>query len=341
MKENRKLFDKVYGCLAGVAIGDAMGMPSSFLSPHQIRTQFGKIEDFRTPSPDHIYHAGLKAGQVTDDTEQTLAILQAILAGQGKLNPETVASLLLEWLENVGGLASSALGPSSRRAFERIRRGLPLAEAGRWGDTNGAAMRISPVGILHASDPEDIDSIVGDVALGCLPTHNTNLAISGAAAIACAIAACFQDPASVSRVSQAAIRGAEAGRGRGFEVIGPSLARRIELALELSQRGQDPVRASADIYDLIGAGVAIAESVPAALGLFALSRGEPQQAILLAANMGGDCDTVASMVGGICGAYSGAGDLPSEWLTFIEEVNGLDLAGQARALVQLLAAQTE
>lgn len=41
--------DRAYGALVGGAIGDAMGMPASFLTRQQIRTAYGYIQDFLTP----------------------------------------------------------------------------------------------------------------------------------------------------------------------------------------------------------------------------------------------------------------------------------------------------
>ena len=55
-------------------------------------------------------------------------------------------------------------------------------EAGRWGDTNGAAMRITPVGI--ATPVEPLDGLCAAVARASRLTHNTGVAISGAAAVA-------------------------------------------------------------------------------------------------------------------------------------------------------------
>ena len=41
----------------------------------------------------------------------------------------------------------SLLGPSTKRALAALLAGTPLDETGRTGTTNGAAMRITPVGV--------------------------------------------------------------------------------------------------------------------------------------------------------------------------------------------------
>lgn len=326
------LKERIYGSLLGVAIGDALGMPSSFLPPREIQRIYGEIRDFEDPIPDHVYHSGYVAGQVTDDTEQTVLIAETLLGAQ-KADPKRIADVLLDWFESVGGSDSDAVGPSSMQALRAIANGEDLVEAGKRGDTNGAAMRISPVGILHGENHTTISAIVEDVYQVCLPTHGSNLAVSGASAIACGISSALRGR-SLEEISLDSIEGARRGVQRGFPVIGPSVARRIEFALDLVKKGRDLEQTAAEIYQVIGAGVEMEQSVPAAIGLFIASRGDPQSGILAAANMGGDADTVASMVGGLCGAYSGPEAFPEEWIKKVEAVNHLNLKELADRLYQ-------
>ncbi len=48
--------------------------------------------------------------------------------------------------------------------------------------------------------------------------------------------------------------------------------------------------------------------------------GDPEQAILAAANFGRDADTIATMVGGLCGALRGNSSLPERWRQQIDSV---------------------
>src|SRR5262245_452660 len=63
--------DRAAGALYGLAIGDALGMPTESLPRSQIFTAYGSLVDGFHPAPDgHPLAAGLPAGTVTDDTEQ-------------------------------------------------------------------------------------------------------------------------------------------------------------------------------------------------------------------------------------------------------------------------------
>ena len=132
-----------------------MGMPSSLMTPDEILSQIGRIEWFLPAPKGHYIHDGLKAGSTTDDTAQTLAVAEAIISDKGKVVPESIAREILAWAISIGALEEGALvlGPSSMRALTLIKKGVPPAEAGKFGETNGAPMRISPIGIINAGDP--------------------------------------------------------------------------------------------------------------------------------------------------------------------------------------------
>ncbi|WP_108263294.1 ADP-ribosylglycohydrolase family protein [Mangrovicoccus ximenensis] len=63
---------RALAALTGLAVGDALGMPSQTLSRDTIRARYGRIADFVAPFADHPVSHGLGAAQVTDDTEQAL-----------------------------------------------------------------------------------------------------------------------------------------------------------------------------------------------------------------------------------------------------------------------------
>jgi len=197
---------KAWGCLAGLAVGDALGMPTEFLTPEQIVDEYGRVKSLVSP-PDWHPHAALPLGRVTDDTEQALALAKVYLS-QGRMSAEAVGQALLDWASAQGEHLALYLGPSTRRALEALRAGESARTSGQQGKTNGAAMRIAPVGIVNAGD---LDGAVRDTVEACLPTHGTTLAISGAGAVACAIAE--------------AMRAETAQSGAGSTVPGPGRRR--------------------------------------------------------------------------------------------------------------------
>ena len=322
------MFERIHGCLVGLACGDAMGMPTSMMSPDRVRELFpGGISTFRDAPKGHPIHDGLVAGQVTDDTQQALVVANAILE-DGKVVPEGIARRLLEWAESINAFGSLLLGPSSLRALTAFREGKSIEESGQFGDTNGASMRIAPVGIINCGD---IAKTVDDVALACLPTHNTNIAISGASAVACAIGAGIRGEPSTDSIIEIALEGAQAGMKKGTPWIGASIVRRTELALNLVGKSTSVEQLLRDLYDFVGAGVATTETVPVCLAIFSYCHGDPVESIKLAANLGGDADTIGAIVGAISGAYAGIGSFPREYVDKLEAVNALglkDLAGK-------------
>ncbi|MCS6911424.1 MAG: ADP-ribosylglycohydrolase family protein, partial [Anaerolineales bacterium] len=68
---------RIAGCLAGLALGDALGTPTQ-PTPEATRARYGIICGFVAPHADDPFgHAGLRAGQITDDTQAALALVHA------------------------------------------------------------------------------------------------------------------------------------------------------------------------------------------------------------------------------------------------------------------------
>lgn len=326
--DRNDILRRAHGCLAGVAFGDAMGMPTSLFTPSQVRETYPDgVHSFLPAPPGHLIHDGMVAGSITDDTQQTVLIAEYLLS-DGKADAEKLAWSLIRWAESVGGFDTQYLGPSTRRALEFIKKGGSIEDSGWMGDTNGAAMRISPVGIIH---PGDFDAVVRDAAQVCKPTHNTNVAISGASAIACAIAAGMAGE-KTSAVVDAFLYGAEKGLNYGNSWAAASIQRRTLWALDLAKRSSSESEFWQDLYDLIGAGVAMTETAPVAIALVSHYDGDPMEVVRATANMGGDADTIGAIAGSIAGAMGGLDAFPKEMVDQIEEVNKLNLADLASRL---------
>ncbi len=313
--ETLKLRDRIAGTIYGVAIGDAMGMPAYFL-PEDTRKKFGWIEDFLDAPDDHPVHRGFVAGQITDDTEQTLAIAQSII-DEGNVTLEGIARALLSWFESVGGEESPYVGPSTKAAMIRIKRGKDLTKTGITGTTNGAVMRISPIGVIH---PGDFDTTLKDAELSCIPTHNTNVAISGASAIAVGISTALGGRGwddILTSMELAAERGAE----KGEKYILPSIKERFNFVYALIDASKDEKETLENFYNIIGTGLPVYEIVPSALGIVLLAEGDPIKSAIYAANCSGDADTLGAIATGLAGAISGVSAIPERYIEKIREVN--------------------
>ena len=130
----------------------------------------------------------MPAGAVTDDTEQAVLLGRLLVEGGGRVDPGALAAALLGWEREMAARGSlDLLGPSTKRALQAVQDGTPPAEAGRHGDTNGAAMRVTPVGIAAAAG--NLPALVDRVQQASFVTHNTTVALAGAAAVAAAVSA--------------------------------------------------------------------------------------------------------------------------------------------------------
>lgn len=330
------ILNKILGGLYGQALGDAWAMPALF-TPDDTWARFGGwITDFWPGPADHFVHAGLPAGRVTDDTEQAFALAEAMIA-DGRVTVAGTARAVVAWYDRIGGDTCPFVGPSTRRAVLAIKRGADLQTTGAHGDTNGAAMRISPVGLIHPGDPR---GAADDAAIACVPTHNTDVAVSGAAAVAGAVAAAMPDGATFDSIVRAAIDSADFGRRRGNRWMGASVGKRIVMAVEIARSKMTDRDRLQELYDVIGTTLAIPESVPAAFGVLVLADGEPKQAAIYAAALSGDADTIGAMACAIAGAWRGAEAFEPAIVQKLRSVNPeLDFDSVAQGLAALAQAQ--
>jgi ADP-ribosylglycohydrolase len=338
------LEERAAGMLAGVAIGDALGMPAEFLSPEQIRDWYGQVDGLLAPHPEHPHHR-LVAGSVTDDTDQTL-ILAQLLIEQGSVAPNEFAKRLLAWSETPRVRENRFVGPSTQKALAALARGVPFEEIPRSGTSVGAAMRVAPLAIAFP----DRSVLAEQVVASCAVSHFTRNAISGAMAMAYALSEALQPggdactgtgactSTGVLSVARAAQAGAVIGRDYGDWSWAAPIERRIAYALAWAESCQE-VETLTRLYALIGVDLYPEQLVPCAIALAYLAQGDPQRAMLLAANLGGDTDTLASMTGSICGALSGLTAFDPAVVAQVERVNRLDLVSTARSLVALRMAQ--
>jgi ADP-ribosylglycohydrolase len=324
--------DRAIGALAGLAIGDALGMPTQSMSREWIAARYGRVTTLLDAAPDQPIAPGMPAGSITDDTEQALLLARLLIDGAGRVGATAFADALERWeADMVRRGSADLLGPSTKRAIQRLRAGEPPDEAGRDGTTNGAAMRVPPVGIAvpHTDEKELLDAVVEASRV----THNSSIGIAAAAAVAAAVSAGVAGD-DLSTALEAAERAAATGARRGHWAAGGDIAARIRWARGFV-RGRDRAGLADAVADVIGTSVAAQESVVAAFALAEALGDHPVEALTLAAEIGGDTDTVAAICGAVLGAHHGVGGLPADLLDTVVRVNHLDLAPVADGLLEL------
>lgn len=334
-KDNK--YDKVLGCLLGCALGDAMGAVTENLTFDQIREKYhGKVTEMLVPDKSAFAY-GNCAGQVTDDFSQTYLLTRQILA-HGKIEKEAVEDMLIDW-SHMPVYFNRFAGPTTRAAIaalqEKIGEKQPETEkkvidyASQ--ATNGSAMKIAPAG-LFAYD--QVDEAIQNAFLISSVTHNNQLAISGACAVAAFISASFKTNATLYSAIEAAFYGAEKGEQLGMQyghiVGGASVKERMNIALTIGLSGLSREEKMRQIYEIVGSGLHISEAVPAAIGIIVACKGDPWDTIVEAVNIGYDTDTVAAIAGSMVGALNGTKNIPEGYLPIIEEANDMEIQKLAK-----------
>jgi ADP-ribosyl-[dinitrogen reductase] hydrolase len=295
VSDNREISlpDRALGAYLGLAVGDALGATVEFLTPGEIRHQYGELTE--------IVGGGwlkLKPGQVTDDTQMSLALGAAIIEA-GTWDLKRIADHWGTWLRS----KPIDVGNTCRRGLTRYLRDGSLEAPFSDGDAgNGALMRNLPT-VLHAfRDPDRLARCSIEQAH---VTHNHP----------------FSDAATLCFARMLAI----------FLQGGPrrdhlAAARRIADALVAEHRQfrfePYPKRATAYVVDT-------AQTV---LHTF-FSTDSFESCLVKTVNLGGDADTTGAIAGMLAGAHYGVAAIPARWLRRLDRTVRQDIEHQAMALI--------
>jgi ADP-ribosylglycohydrolase len=281
--------ERFKGCLLGLAAGDALGTSLEFKPPGS----FDPIQDVIGGGPFR-----LKPGEWTDDTSMALCLAESLIERQG-FDPTDQMERYLRWYRQ-GHLSSNGrcfdIGNTVRQALESFERSREpySGSSDPFSAGNGSLMRLAPVAMFYASQPE--------------------LAI--------------QRCADTSRTTHAAPAAIDACRYFGGLLVGALNGTRKG---DLLDRNYTPANGYWDSHPLVPEIEAIAEggfknkqppeikgsgyvvrSLEAALWAFYHSD-EFRSGCLLAANLGDDADTTAAIYGQLAGAYYGVESIPKTW----------------------------
>ena len=312
--------------LEALAVGDALGMPTEFMTQTDIDRVYPEINGLLDPGKSYT-HFELPYGSVTDDTEQNLYLARAYTAA-GEITVENSAEALSRWVVECDAIAKKYIGPSSMKALNAIKEGVSPMEAGRSGTTNGGIMR-TPSLVLCAGRGDE-DHLLHCIRMGCIPTHHTSQAISAAAAYGFALRAIL-DGREIPDILEAAERGARrAYESVDYVAAAPDCIARLKKIREDLKDDASDERIRHLLFHVYGNGLESIDAFTVAMTVFLAKGKDVFGALKLCASLGGDTDTVGALTGALCAAYAGGHNIPEDILRTVIENNHLDLEEVAR-----------
>ncbi len=327
--------DRASGSLFGLALGDALGAKTEFLSVPEIKRRFG---------PDGPDAPAGDPAPVTDDTQMALAVGEALLEAP---EPYTAAALegplrraFVAWADSPEN--DRAPGMTCLTACARLKMGMPWTSA-TVPDSKGcgANMRVAPVGLVSGLEPET-RAALAQFQAALTHGHPTALAASDLTAWAVTDLAGGGDPAGLPQRARAyahfqrtvyhadwlgtlwqrpfADSPAEFITRGWDECLG--VLDRLDAALDQADRAADPCL-------ITGEGWIAEEAFATGLLCFLLFPADPVAALRCAAVSSGDSDSLACLAGAFAGAYHGLPAWPADWLARIEYRDRLTRLGTA------------
>ncbi|NMO94604.1 ADP-ribosylglycohydrolase family protein [Paenibacillus lemnae] len=288
LEESKQRLDRYYGCLFGLAAGDALGTTVEFSPP-------GTFEPVADMTGGGVFH--LQAGQWTDDTSMALCLADSLLSAPG-FDPEDQMKRYSRWFRE-GYMSSTGtcfdIGNATREAilhFERTGERYCGSES-KMAAGNGSIMRLAPIPMYFASNPAEV------VRYSVLSSRTTHASIE-----------CLDACRLFGAMILGALLGWEKeqilGRDAFTDWLGNDpLSSRIQEIADGSYLESEPPEIQGSGY--------VVKSLEAALWAFAKSSSFREGA-LLAVNLGDDADTTGAVYGQLAGAFYGAAGVPQEWL---------------------------
>ncbi len=273
--------DRAIGAFLGLAVGDAVGTTLEF----KPRDKQERVKDMVGGGP-----FGLRPGEWTDDTTMALALAES-LAECGALDCRDLMDRFVRWWKKGEYSCTGScfdIGITTSAALQRyVRTGDPMAGSTEPRSAgNGSLMRLSPVALRFWDDRAQLDSAAAEQSR---TTHGAEEAVDACRAFA-------------ERLAEAI-----AGKARA-DVLAPG---RFDGAPEVSRVLGGSWRGTA--RDEISSSGYVIHTLEAALWSVARTS-DFRGAVLLAANLADDADTVAAVTGQLAGALYGLNGIPDEWL---------------------------
>jgi ADP-ribosyl-[dinitrogen reductase] hydrolase len=272
------LADRARGALLGLAAGDALGAAIEWLHPDQVTRRYGG------PLRDMVASSTWQRGEWTDDTTMALALADSMV-DQGGYDEQDVFARYALWArsrpKDIGVTINRALSRARNPDEARAAAELWHTESGGHSAGNGSLMRTAPIALRYLRDPSLLDRYS---RLDSSLTHHDPLAAEACVWLNMTLAALV------------------AGRGRPQSVS--YVAQAAELAI--ADRGPLADEAQTSMGFVL---TALRIGFAAAFG-----HDDFEQAVVFAANLGGDADTNAAVTGALAGARFGASTIPERWL---------------------------
>lgn len=313
--------------LEAFAVGDAFGKTTEYCSREEIEKTYSSIRTVLSPE-ESLSHRDTPHYSVTDDTEQVVYLINEY-SEKKRIDAHDTAHALMRWFRETD--AMKYIGPSSLSALTMIEKGGDIDTAGINGTTCGGIMR-SPAAVFFSTEKSLERNIVE-----CLkPTHNTSLAISAAVSYGYAFLEAVKEGATIESIIDRAIYGAERGAKYGNSErvtgVGPNLVYRLPFL----RRTIPAIRSDGDfrifLYDVLGTTLSSSDTAGAAFALLMYTKGDVMRTIELAAETGGDTDTIAALGGALAAAWGKGHNIPRNMIDSVAEANRLDFAALAEKI---------
>lgn len=290
------LHERFAGLVLGTAVGDALGLPAENLSAEKIRKRWNGKWKMR-----FIFGKGM----VSDDTEHTLMVAQALLEHPDNATKfqRALAWKFRWWFAGLPG----GVGLATAKSCIKLWMGFAPEKCAVVSAGSGPPMRSAIIGAYFATEPEQRKAFV---LASTRLTHRSWQAETAALAVAeSAALAVTNQHGDVSTVLDALVKLSEESEWQ-------NIIFKVKTSLAAGHSVSDFVESLNLKRGVTGYSLHV---VPVALYTWLRHPDDFRTALAVALDCGGDTDTVGAILGALSGTVVGKTGIPIEWLNGIWE----------------------
>jgi ADP-ribosyl-[dinitrogen reductase] hydrolase len=291
--------EKARGVGIGAMVGDAFGVPLEFATlPNTKVTKMygsGKFDGL-------LSSYDLLPGTFSDDTQMSLALIDAIFYENKVIKQQTIARAFKKWADSdpidIGSHTATVLAKTNKSGNNWEKISYAVYNANPDSAANGATMRCWPIAVLYCND--FIDNVITGTIQQSQVTHMNNDAVYAAVFVNVLIYKLINDYPLEPSIKQS------------IDIVRDFISEELLDALESSK--------FLEYSELNGGHGWIVHTMQVVMWTIQ-NTFSFKDALIAAINVGGDADTNAAIAGAICGAIYGVQNIPQEWINSVNAKN--------------------
>lgn len=293
--------------LPAIGYGDAAGLPVETKHADYIRAEYGEIQQLVPPRENPFYRGEYPAGSTSDDTQLSVVVAES-LVGARDFSLQDLAERHVQAYHDTprvqapsGRIIVRGWGGSTTNSMERLAAGVEPSESGEQGGSgNGIIMKMAPLAVWQALADVDAPERQDQYDQFTTMTHDSDIARTTTRLHGEVLQVLAKGGASAEMTEL--VTEYTSAMARDFPDEAAQIQRAVTRPCETFDELVERYAVGKTGFKY---GFYVPETLAIAYDIFLGARGDFETSVYRAVNLGGDCDSTASIVAAMATCQSG------------------------------------